>query len=274
MHKKKIILYILLILSVIVLIYLSVIVYKDTEFKLKQENNEKSMYEFIDNNKKDIFTIDKITYFSSANGTSTINSNSSFNITNLDQYTDIAIFINNHASENFTLENTLKSVKLSEIKFNLSPTIGSAKLYYKNINNFAKPEYDKNQEINDNLEFSISSEDELDYSNPALYNNCANPITISYVNSNIKENYTLTENISNISYDGSLLKKCNITLNSISCEISFIITIVNNLDEVFTCPVILQIPLSTENSTVYDGSLTLKQDVNYKFIKNSNIKEE
>ena len=55
MHKKKIILYILLILSVIVLIYLSVIVYKDTEFKLKQENNEKSMYEFIDNNKKDIF---------------------------------------------------------------------------------------------------------------------------------------------------------------------------------------------------------------------------
>ncbi len=271
MHKKKIVLYILLAFSTIILIYLCFIVYKDTNYKLKQEDNEKSMYEFIDNNKKEIFTIDKITYFSSATGTSTINSNSSFNIANLDQYTDIAIFINNHSGENFTLENTLKSVKLSEVKFNLNPTMGNPKLYYKNINNFAKPEYDKNQEINDTLEFLISSEDELDYSNPVLYNNCANPITLSYVNSNIKENYTLTETISNISYDGSLLKKCNVTLNSISCELSFTITIVNNLDETFTCPVILQIPLSTENSTVYDGNLTLKQDVNYKFIKNNNI---
>lgn len=267
MHKKNIILYILLSLSIILLIYLCFIVYKDANYKLKQENNEKSMYEFIDNNKKEIFTIDKITYFSSATGASTINSNSSFNIENLDQYTDIAIFINNHAGENFTLENTLKSVKLSEIKFNLEPSIGIPKLYYKNINNFAKPEYDKTQEIDSSLEFAISSEDELDHSNPELYNNCANPITISYVNSNIRENYTLTENISNISYDGSLLKKCNITLNSISCEISFIIIIVNNLDEVFTCPVILQIPLSTENSTVYDGNLILKQNVNYNFIR-------
>lgn len=274
MHKRKIILYILLFLTIMLLMYLCFIVYKDINYKLKQENNEKSMYEFIDNNKKEIFTIDRITYFSSANGTSTINSNSSFNIANLDQYTDIAIFINNHAGENFTLENTLKSVKLSEIKFNLSPTMGTPKLYYKNINTFAKPEYDKNQEINDTLEFLISSEDEIDYSNPALYNNCANPITLSYVNSHIKENYTLTENISNISYDGSLLKRCNITLNSISSELSFTITIVNNLDEVYTCPVILQIPLTTENLTVYDGSLTLKQDVNYKFIKqNKNLKE-
>lgn len=267
MHKKKILFYLLLIISTILLIYLSNIVYQQIDYKIKQENNEKSIYEFLDNNKKDIFTIDKITYFSSANAQSTINSNSSFNITNLEQYTDIAIFINNHADGNYTLENTLKSVKLSNIKFTLTPSIGTPKLFYKNINNFAKPEYDKNQEINNTLDFSISPEDELDYSNPALYNNCANPITLFYVNSNIKGDYTLTENISNISYDGSLLKKCNITLNSIACEISFVITIINNLDETFTCPVILQIPLSTENSNIYDGSLTLKQDVNYKFIK-------
>ena len=267
MHTKKIIFYLILIVSIITLIYLGQIVYKDVNYKLKQENSEKSVYEFIENNSKDIFTIDKITYFSSANATSNVNSNSSFNITSLEQYTDIAIFINNHADEEFTLENTLKSVKLSNITFESKPSIGTPALFYKNINKFAKPEYDKNQEISDSIDFAIFSEDEISYETPTLYNNCANPITFTYVNSNIKENYTLTENISNISYDGSLLKKCNITLNSLACEISFVITIVNNLDETFTCPLILQIPLSAENSTVYDGSLILKQDVNYKFIK-------
>ena len=266
MHKK-IIFYFTLIISIILLIYLGQIVYEDINYKLKQEKSEKSMYEFIENNSKDIFTIDKITYFSSANATSNINSNSSFNIMNLEQYTDIAIFINNHANEEFTLENTLKSVRLSNITFELQPSIGTPALFYKNINKFAKPEYNADQKILDSMDFNISPEDEIDYETPTLYNNCANPITLTYVNSNIKDNYTLTENISNISYDGSLLKECNVTLNSLACEISFVITIVNNLDETFTCPIILQIPFSLENSTIYDGNLTFKQEVNYKFIK-------
>lgn len=270
MLKKKIVLCTMLIFSTVILIYLVTIVFKDVNYKIKQENNEKSIYEFIENNKKDVFTIDKITYFSSANAKSNINSNSSFNITDLEQYTDIAIFINNHADGQFNLENTLKTLKLSDVKFNLMPSIGEPRLFYKNINSFAKPEYDNSQEINDTIEFNISSEEEIDYSSPTLYNNCANPISLTYVNSNLKDNYTLTENVSNISYDGSLLKKCNITLNSISCQLSFVITIVNNLDETFTCPVNLQIPLSTEKSTIYDGSIVFKSDVNYKFLKNSN----
>ena len=267
MHKKKNIFFTILILSAILLIYLITMVFKDINYKIKQENNEKSIYEFIENNKKDIFSIDKITFFSSANAKSNINSNSSFNITDLAQYTDIAIFINNHADGNYTLENTLKYVRLSDIKFNLTPSIGNPKLFYKNINDFAKPIYNQNTEINDSIEFDISAEDEIDYSSPILYNNCANPITLTYVNSSLKDNYTLTEDVSNISYDGSLLKKCNITLNSISCNFSFVLTIVNNLDETFTCPITLQIPLSTENSTIYDGSIIFKSDVNYKFIK-------
>ena len=43
--------------------------------------------------------------------------------------------------------------------------------------------------------------------------------------------------------------------------------ITNNLDEVYSCPFILNIPLSTESSTVYDGSLTLNSSVDYNFIK-------
>ena len=67
-------------------------------------------------------TIDKITYFSSANSTSSINSNSSFNIENLIQYTDIAIFINNHSENGFDLENTIKNLKISDINFSVKPS--------------------------------------------------------------------------------------------------------------------------------------------------------
>lgn len=269
MHKKNIIFLTILTIFTILLIYLLIIVFNDFQYKNNQNSKEEPIYEFIENNRKVIFSVDKITYFSSANAITNINSNSSFNISQLNQYTDIALFINNNSQdENYTLENTLKSVKLSDINFTLTPSIGNPKLFYKNLQLFAKPEYDKNNEINKELNLNISSENEIDYNTPTLFNNCANPITICYVNSGIKENYTLSENISNITYDGSLLKKCNITLNSISAEISFIITIVNNLDETFTCPVSLQIPLSTEKNTIYDGNLKLTQNVKYKFIKN------
>lgn len=268
---KKIILYIILLLNTILLVFLSIIILKDVKYKLSQQENEKILYEFAENNSKEIFSIHNIVYFSSANATSNINSNSSFNIVNLYQYTDIAIFINNHSSENYTLENTLKSVRISDIKFNVTPSIGCPFLVYKNIDKFATPEYSDNQIINDTLDFNISSEDIVDYSIPVLYNNCANPITLSFINNNIKNNYTLTESVTNISYDGSLLKKCNITLNSILCEISFLITIVNNLDETFTCPITIHIPLSSSNSSIFDGNLILKDKVNYRFIKQISI---
>ena len=48
---------------------------------------------------------------------------------------------------------------------------------------------------------------------------------------------------------------------------SFLITITNNLNEKYTCPIILNMPLSTENKTIYDGSLTLKSECDYNFIK-------
>lgn len=213
------------------------------------------------------FTIDKIIYFSSANCNTNINANSSFTINDLYQYTDIAIYINNYSDEGFTYKNTLKNVTLSDIQFSLKPSIGTPNLYYKNINDFTINSFDENNKIENNIEFTCSQEDEIDFSTPTLFNNCANPLTLCYVNSNIKSDYTLIDTISNISYDGSLLKNCSVTLNSISCKISMLITITNNLNEIYSCPVILTIPLSTENGTIYNGSIILRDTVNYKFIK-------
>lgn len=263
MHKKKIIFYIFSVCIIAIFGILNILAFKEFEKYLCTTEFIKSIEEL---NLSSPFSINKIVYFSSANSESQINSNSTFTINNLYQFTDIAIFINNNSDENFNEKNTLKNVKISNLHYELTPTVGNANIYYKNINDFAKNIYDENNKIENELNFEISSEDEADFSKPILFNNTANPITLCYVNSNLKTDYTLPENISNVSYDGSLLKNCNITLNSISCKISFVITIVNNLDETYNCPIILSIPLSTENSTVYDGSLIFTQETDYKFI--------
>lgn len=265
MSKKKYIFYAILVLLTLLLFFLIFL-----SFKLFTQNfkSTKAMKNALNMNISSPFSVNKIVYFSSANAKSEINANSSFTISDLYQYTDIAIFLNNNANDgNYDAKNTLKSVSLSNISFNLKPSIGTPTLYFKNINDFANNSFDESKKIENNLDFEVSSEDEIDYSKPILYNNCANPITLCYVNSGLKSDYTLTDNMSHISYDGTLLKRCGITLNSIACKISFIVNITNNLDEVYSCPFILNIPLSTESSTVYDGSLVVNNSVNYNFIK-------
>ena len=264
MNKKQIIFYVVLFLLLILFIVLSVLSIKEIKNRISSSKSMENIYEFDGSSP---FSINKILYFSSANCNTEITSNSSFKILDLYQYTDIAIFLNNNADGNFTAENTLKKVTLSDIKFSLTPSIGTPNLYFKNINDFTSNNYDENKKIENTLDFATSSEDEIDYSNPILFNNCANPITLCYVNSSLITDYTLTDNASNISYNGSLLKNCGITLNSIACKLSFLITITNNLDEVYTCPLTLTIPLSTESSTIYDGSLILTDNTNYQFIK-------
>lgn len=267
MKRINIILTIITIILFIVLIILANLTCQNIAIYNASQSFLNSMLEFTEDNEDSVFSINSITYFSSCNADISTNSNSVFTISDLYQYTDIAIFITPTQEEELTQENTLKTVVISDIEYTLEPSIGTVNLYYKNINDFATPEYLEENLIENSITFDTTSEDEIDYSTPTLYNNCANPITLSYVNSNIKDSYTLSNDVSNISYNGSLLKTCGITLNSISCKLSFVITITNNLNETFTCPLTLTIPLSTESSTIYDGSLTLKDSTSYNFIK-------
>ena len=70
------------------------------------------------------------------------------------------------------------------------------------------------------LNFTITQDDNADLSSPILYNNCANPIVISYKNENLITDHTIS-NKDSISYDGSLLKDCNIILSNLKCSFSF-----------------------------------------------------
>lgn len=264
--KKNIVLAILLLIFTFILIVLAPISYKTVKAYQNSNAFVDNILEIQQKNEETIFSINKITYFSSCNANGDTNSNSSFTISNLYQYTDIAIFLN-PVSKELNSKNTLKSVTISDIEYKLTPNIGNQNLYYKNISDFATPRFSEENLIDKSITFETTSENNIDYSKPVLYNNCANPITLCYVNSNLKDSYTFSNDISNLTYNGSLLKMCGIALSSINCKISFNIIITNNLDETYFCPLTLNIPLSTDVNSIYDGNLTFKDNVDYKFMR-------
>lgn len=263
MDRKKLILSIIVIILFIIVIFLGSLVFN--KYVLKK-NFEESILSFVNKNQSTIFEINNISLFSSCDAKNKNISASNYTIENLYQYTDMAIFISNNSEEK-NLENTFKKVSIENINFVNTPSVGQPNLYFKSINNFSKSEILDDNLIADKLDFEITSEDEANLDKPILYNNLANPITLSYVNNNIKNDYTITDTSSPITYDGSLLKKCNVPLSSVSCKISFDVFITNNLDQEFKSSVYIDIPLENDNKTIYDGNINLKQNTNFKFFR-------
>lgn len=263
--QKKTIIYI----SIFIVLFTILLFLSTTVFARVANKNacEKDFEDFTQKNQKTIFSIDKCLLFSNCNVSNPDNLVTNLKIDNLFQYTDIALFINNNSNEN-TLENTLKSVKINNIKYTTKPTVGEPKLYYKNINSFAEgiipSEYSL---IEKELDFNISSKDNEDLKTPTLYNNCANPITLSYVNDKIKTDYGISNTSGSITYDGSLLKLCGILLSSLNAKVSFDIHITNNLDQEFKCTVFIDIPVEKAGKSLYDGALKVENSNNFKFIR-------
>ena len=262
MNKSKTILTVITIVLLVVVFFLAYLLFYKYVLKIEFENN---IMPFANKNAETVFKIDKIVLFSNCDAKRKTASSSNFTIENLYQYTDMAIFISNSSSEK-NLENTFKKVSINNINIS-SPLLGEPKLYFKSINNFAKSDIIEDNQITDHLDFNISSQDEADLSTPTLYNNLANPITLSYINQNIKSDYTITDTTSPITYDGSLLKKCSILLNSLTCNISFDIYITNNKDEEFKCSIYLDIPLEIQGKSIYDGNITYTKDTNFIFYR-------
>ena len=263
MDKKKLILIIIVIILLIIVFGLAYLLFQ--KYVLKQ-NFENDILSFASKNQNTVFKIEKITFFSSCDAKNKSISNTNFTIENLYQYTDMALFISSSSDEK-NLENTLKKVYIDNISYTTSPKLGETKLYYKNINHFAKSDITDDNLIQDRIDFEITSKDEANLDKPTLYNNLANPIVLSYVNNNIKTDYTLTDTSKPITYDGSLLKRCNVLLNDITCKLSFDIYIVNHLDQEFKCSVYIDIPLETEDKSIYDGNITLRKNTNFIFYR-------
>lgn len=263
MKKKKIITITVLFLLILILSFLIFTVFNIFYNKYSCEAN---YLDFANKNENVIFSINKCVLFSNCNAKNKTNSTTSFTIENLYQYTDIALFINNNSKEN-TLENTLKNVKINNLKFSTSPEIGKQNIFYKNINSFAENIIPQENVFEDELIFNISSNDNEDLRVPTLYNNCANPITLTYINNNLKTDYAIPDNTGSITYDGSLLKRCGILLNSLNAKFAFDIYITNNLDQEFKCTVYIEPPIENKDKSLYDGSLTVTQNTNYNFYR-------
>lgn len=261
-NKKIVLTIITIILFFVVLLLAYLVFYK---YFLKK-NFENTVLDFSSKNQETIFEINNVTFFSSCDAKNKSASSSNFTIENLYQFTDMAFFISSPKEEK-TLENTLKSLYIDNITFSKKPNLGNANLYYKNFYNFAKSDIVDNNLISNKLDFNISSEDEANLDIPTLYNNLANPIVLSYVNTNIKTDYTITNTNSPITYDGSLLKKCEVLLNSIRASLSFDVYLTNNLDQEFKTTITIDIPLESDNESIYDGSVTLKKDSNFIFYR-------
>lgn len=260
---KQIIFIILIIVLIIILFFLFNHIYNQLRKKKEFENE---ILSFSEKNEETVFSINKIIFFSSCDSKNKTSSQTNFTIENLYAYTDIAIFIDNGQKE-ISSENTLKNVKITNIKFTKQPELGTGNLYYKNVNNFAKSEIDENNKIENELQFETTSKDEVDLSKPVLYNNCANPITLSYVNQNIKTDYTMTDTQNPITYNGKLLKRCGVSVKAINTSISFDIEIENNKNQKFRTTIYFDIPYESEEKSINDGSIIVEKKTNFNFYR-------
>ncbi len=264
MDKKKKILTIIVIILFIFVLILASLLFKKYVLKSDFENN---ILDFANKNEETIFQVNKIVLFSNCDAKNKASSSTNFTIENLYQYTDMAIFINHSSQEEKTLKNTLKKVNINNIQYTSLPELGQPKLYFKGLEQFATSTIPEENEIQDNFEFTVISADEANLNTPILYNNLANPITLSYVNENVKTDYTLTDTSIPITYDGSLLKRCGVDLESIACHLSFDIYITNNLDEEYKTTVFIDIPLETQEKSIYEGNINSIQNTNFTFYR-------
>ena len=208
------------------------------------------------------FKIHKIYLFSSAYATQNDTANKSTWNLDVSQFTDIAIFIDNHNENEFTKENTIAQLYIDNIQYIETPTLGNPVLYYKNQEDFGKFSFNEENKINDCLDFEILPyEQEQNHGKPEIYDTSFSPICLGFVNQNIKSNYVVTDIQNPLHYDGSLLKRCNIGLTRIACSFSFDLHLINQLDEHFKSTITIDIPLKNTDSdtTIYDGSI--KQEI-------------
>ncbi len=182
------------------------------------------------------------------------------------QFTDLAIYIDNHSENGFSAKNTIANLYIDNIQYLETPTLGTPTLYYKNQNDFGKLSISEENKIEDTLNYEIIPyEQQRDYEKPQIYDTSFSPICLGFVNQDIKTNCIITDIEEPLRYDGSLLKRCDIGLTRITCTVSFDIHIINQLEEHFRSTVTIAIPLKETDSeaTIYDGFLKQElSDVN------------
>ena len=235
-------------------------------------------------NKSSVFSLSKIYCYSSASGINNTEGKAMWDV-NVSQYTDIALGlsinnVNNDLTNNLGNSNSqvvdtspkysISKIYIDNISFSNNST-GTLSLGYIPILNFGLISNDEltNPEKQQNrIDFNIVNNKEILLNNivqePSIDKNLVLPITLRYLNSNIKVNHTITNIEENLSFDGSILKRASIPLSSIKNEVTFTIHIVTDSSEEYMYPIHLQITLQNEDNSknIYDGSYSQELEFN------------
>lgn len=235
-------------------------------------------------NKSSVFSLSKIYCYSSASGINNTEGKAMWDV-NVSQYTDIALGlsinnVNNDLTNNLGNSNSqvvdtspkysISKIYIDNISFSNNST-GTLSLGYIPILNFgliSNDELTNPGKQQNKIDFNIVDNKEILLNNivpePSIDKNLVLPITLRYLNSNIKVNHTITNIEENLSFDGNILKRASIPLSSIKNEVSFTIHIVTDSSEEYMYPIHLQIPLQNEDNSknIYDGSYSQELEFN------------
>lgn len=261
--KQKII---VLIIAIIVLIFMSSLVYRNV-ISVKRANNilAKEMETIVEENKEPVFTIQKVVLYSSAEYED-LSVEQNLQDISIHQYTDIALYISNDKTQDGSMKaknteyelteaNTVSQLYIDEIKVESKKDIGIKLFNYKNPLDVGK--YRTIEESVERIDFDIihkNAENKDEYTTPTFFTDCSNPITVGMLNKNVLEHCTAS-NDGTLALDGSILKNAGVNLEELQTVISFKVHLKNNLNEEFVCNVVLENDLGNGTETIYDGYL-------------------
>lgn len=257
MFQDKQMMTIIKISILIFIILISILVYntiKNYKFNKESQKQEPVLSLTTDSN---IFKVDSILVYSSANALNNSEMQEDYWDLNLYQYSDLAITIDNNVSiDGLTQKNTIKEMYIDNITYPSYPEKGTPTLYYKDSNFLGTGVIDEEKLINNRLDFNIISSNDSEASEPTFYSDCSNPIILSSINEEIVSNFVIRNTNSAVTFDGNLLLDASILLSNIEYSVSFSIHIINNLDEEYICELSIPIKLRDSNDiyTIYDGS--------------------
>ena len=249
----------IVIVFILLIFYYCVMIYR----ALSKDYFVKQAIQISDTNQDPVFKIDRVMLYSTANA---IDNTEEKSLKDLDisQYTDIFIYINNTSYiQDYTAENTVKALKIDNIRIKSDQQTGIKSLTYKNpldpakftITDAAKSYTSTDTNIQcAPIEYQVAYKngENSDFSKPTFYTDCSNPITLSYLNRNIVTHYSLPDN-NDLSLTGTLLKQAKVDLASLSTAISFNVTITNNQNENFVYNVKLNLVLDEDSGITTNG---------------------
>lgn len=250
-REKLLAIVVLIILLILMLFYTLITLISNNKFSQEVD-------EFSKLNTKTVFSIDKIYMYSSANADNNEEKRAIWNI-NVHQYTDIALYINNRSENDLNYENSIKEMYIDNIRFS-GLEAGKPSLSFENIQNFGKFSNEEENLISDRLQYKVLNDGDIDYSKPQVYADCSTPILLEYANKDIKKNEIISDIDNDLMFNGELLRKSGVFLDTIKCNLAFDITIINNYNQKFLANVYIDIPLEDTQTgdTIYNGKLVKK----------------